>query len=138
MLFRSVFFSKVAVVFGYTVITMIACSVVTFSIFILSDLIFIFNLQALNAGVVLNNIVSIVLNALTAACCGLLALWLGFIKKSVITTIVSACVIVSLVCQVVAVAFFSSYLLYGICGTSVMLSSAAYLNMRQSIKKMEL
>ena len=135
---EKVFFSKIIIVFGYTVIAMICCEFIILTIFFASDIVFSFSREYPDFKLALHCVADTIICALIAGFCGMLSLWIGFMKKSVIATIVASCVIITVMCQIAAVMIFSTaslHIMTLIVGTTALIG---YWNMRRRIKKMEI
>lgn len=98
---KKIVLSKLSVVCGFTIISMVISNLIAFLIFgitenfihlVNGDFTFPIMLQAVETTLVM---------ALIAASIGVVAVGIGFIKKSVPTTIVSAVLIASLMCNIV-------------------------------------
>lgn len=95
-----ILFSKLAVVFLFTLAAMTICDLVAFGIFSISESISPLVDGTLSAQTMLRAIRVTVIMAVTAAEIGIVATGIGFIKKSVPTTIVSAVLLSSLFCNI--------------------------------------
>ncbi len=95
-----VLFAKLAVVFLFTMAAMIVCNLLAFGIFNISEAISPFVDDTLSIQTTLRALRVTVIMAVTAAEIGVVAAGIGFIKKSVPTTIVSAVLLSSLFCNI--------------------------------------
>lgn len=92
--------SKLAVVFLFTMAAMTVCNLLAFGIFSISESISPLVDGTLSTQTMLRALKVTVIMAVTAAEIGIVATGIGFIKKSVPTTIVSAVLLSSLFCNI--------------------------------------
>lgn len=95
-----VLFSKLAVVFLFTMAAMTICNLLAFGIFSISESISPLVDDVLSAQTILRALKVTIIMAMTASEIGIVAAGIGFIKKSVPTTIVSAVLLSSLFCNI--------------------------------------
>jgi hypothetical protein len=95
-----ILFSKLAVVSLFTMAAMTVCNLLAFGIFSISESISPLVDGALSAQTLLRALKVTVIMVVTAAEIGIVAVGIGFIKKSVPTTIVSAVLVSSLFCNI--------------------------------------
>ncbi len=95
-----ILFSKLTVVFLFTITAMTVCNLLTFGIFGVSESIVPLVDGILSAQTMLRALKVTIIMAITAAELGIIATGIGFIKKSVPTTIVSAVLLSSLFCNI--------------------------------------
>lgn len=93
--------SKLGVVGMFTVISMFISNVAIYLIFGISEQFIHLVNESLTFSIILQALKTTLLMSLVAASIGIVAVGIGFIKKSVPTTIVSAVLIASLMCNVV-------------------------------------
>lgn len=98
---KKIVLSKLGVVCGFTIISMVISNLIAFLIFGVTE-----NFIHLVSGnftfsIMLQAVETTLVMALIAASIGVVAVGIGFIKKSVPTTIVSAVLIASLMCNIV-------------------------------------
>ena len=67
----------------------------------------------------------------------LVAVWFGFMKKSVIVTITSVCVIVSILCQIIGMTLFIRPVIIAILAVILMIAVAVWINLHYQAEKME-
>jgi len=94
-----ILFSKLAVVFLFTRAAMTVCNLLAFGIFSISESISPLVDGVLSAQTILRALKVTLIMAVTAAEIGIVATGIGFVKKSVPTTIVSAVLLSSLFCN---------------------------------------
>lgn len=92
--------AKLVVVFFFTMAAMTICNLLAFGIFSISESISPLVEGALSAHMLIRVFKITVIMAITAAELGIIAMGIGFIKKSVPTTIVSAVLLSSLFCNI--------------------------------------
>jgi ABC-type transport system involved in multi-copper enzyme maturation permease subunit len=95
-----VMFAKLAVVSLFTLSSMVVCNILTFGIFSISESIIPLVNGDISAQLWLRVVKVTFIMAVTAASIGVVAAGIGFIKKSIPTTIVSAVLLSSLFCNV--------------------------------------
>jgi len=95
-----ILFSKLAVVFLFTMAAMTVCNLLAFGIFSISESISPLVDGVLSAQTILRALKVTLIMAVTAAEIGIVATGIGFVKKSVPTTIVSAVLLSSLFCNI--------------------------------------
>ncbi|WP_312637300.1 ABC transporter permease [Oscillibacter sp.] len=95
-----ILFAKLAVIFLFTMLAMSICNLMAFGIFGVSESIYPFVVGTLSAQTMLRAAKVTGIMAITAAEIGIMAMGIGFIKKSVPTTIVSAVLLSSVFCNI--------------------------------------
>ncbi|AZV42929.1 MULTISPECIES: ABC transporter permease [Bacillales] len=98
---KKILFSKLSVVSIFTIISMIISNLIIFLIFGITEKTMHLVSGGFTAAIMLQAIKITVVMAIIAACIGIIATGIGFIKKSVPTTIVSAVLLASLMCNIV-------------------------------------
>lgn len=134
---KKVLDAKITTVFSYTVVSMLICNGVALTIFLATESLFPLCQDTINAGLILNCILFLFCCSLIAALLGVISLWFGFIKKSVIVTIISACVIVSILCQVIAMTLFARPVIIGILAIIFLFAMIVWINLHYQVKNME-
>lgn len=109
---KKILLSKLGVVCMFTVTSMIISNIAIFLIFCISEQLIHLVDERLTFSVMLQAVETTIIMSLVAASVGVVAVGIGFMKKSVPTTIVSAVLIASLMCNVVANTRSSNTLLY--------------------------
>ncbi|MBR0091313.1 MAG: ABC transporter permease [Lachnospiraceae bacterium] len=132
-----IFIAKLVVVFGYTFLAMFVCGGVTIMLFSVSDLIFRFTAELPDGSFLIHSLFRLMLFSLMSVCFGMISLWFGFIRRSVIWTIISSCVIISVVCQIVAVSLFSDSTMYVMVLIAVLIAAATYSRLQKKVQHME-
>ena len=109
---KRIMLSKLSVVYMFTVISMVISNIVIFFIFGISESFIDLVNEKFTFSIMLQAAETILIMSLVAACIGIIAVGIGFIKKSVPTTIVSAVLIASLLCNIVVNATSSRAVMY--------------------------
>lgn len=97
---KKVMFAKLGVVFLFTLSAMIVSNLLSFGIFSVSETIAPLVDSPLTAQTLIRALRVTIIMTITAAGIGIIATGIGFIKKSVPTTIVSAVLLSSLLCNI--------------------------------------
>jgi len=129
--------AKIVTVFLYTVISTLLCNGISLTIFLTTESLFPLCQDTINIGLIFNCVLLMPCYALSAGFLGIISLWFGFWKKSTIVTIISACIIVSILCQVVAMTLFVRFVLMIILAAIFLTAMLAWTNLRYQIKNME-
>jgi uncharacterized protein ycbO len=109
---KKIILSKLGVVSGFSVISMIACNLIVFLTFgIIENFIHLVG-KDFTLSIMLKVVENTLIMSLIAASIGIVAVGIGFIKKSIPTTIVSAVLIASLMCNIVINASLSRVTMY--------------------------
>ena len=109
---KKIILSKLGVVSGFSVISMIACNLIVFLTFgIIENFIHLVG-KDFTLSIMLKVVENTLIMSLIAASIGVAAVGIGFIKKSIPTTIVSAVLIASLMCNIVINASLSRVTMY--------------------------
>lgn len=129
--------TKIITVFSYTVISMLLCNGVSLTIFWVTESLFPLCSDTIDIGLILNCITSMLCYSLSAGLLGIISLWFGFRKKSAIVTIISACIVVSVLCQVIAMTLFTRFVLIIILAVIFLTAMLAWTSLRYQVKNME-
>lgn len=129
--------TKIITVFSYTVISMLLCNGISLTIFFVTESLFPLCQDTIDTGLILNCIASILCYSLSAGLLGIISLWFGFRKKSTIVTIISACIIASVLCQVIAMTLFTRFVLIIILAVIFLTAMLAWTSLRYQVKNME-
>lgn len=111
--------AKLCLTFGYSVMAMLICQIVPDGVFLLTENIFPLCKGALTLQVILWNVISLIGYSLLTGILGIVAVWIGFRKKSVTVTIVSAVLAASVVCQFLSVTYIFPPMLFILLGFAV-------------------
>lgn len=98
---KRILFTKLSVVCIFTILSMLISNLVIFLIFGITERFMHLVSGIFTASIMLQAIKTTIVMAFIAASIGIIAVGIGFIKKSVPTTIVSAVLIASLMCNIV-------------------------------------
>lgn len=129
--------TKIITVFSYTVISMLLCNGISLTIFFVTESLFPLCQDTIDTGLILNCISSILCYSLSAGLLGIISLWFGFRKKSTIVTIISACIIASVLCQVIAMTLFTRFVLIIILAVIFLTAMLAWTSLCYQVKNME-
>lgn len=129
--------TKIITVFSYTVISMLFCNGISFTIFLVTESLCPLCQDTIDTGLILNCISSMLCFSLSAGLLGIISLWFGFRKKSTIATIISACIVVSVLCQVIAMTLFTRFVLIIILAVIFLTAMLAWTSLRYQVKNME-
>ncbi len=129
--------AKIITVFSYTVISMLLCNGISLTIFFVTESLFPLCLDTIDIGLILNCVWSVLCYSVSAGLLGIISLWFGFRKKSTIVTIVSACIVVSALCQVIAMTLFTRFVLIIILAVLFLTAMLAWTGLRYQVKNME-
>lgn len=128
---RKILFSKVGMVFIYTVTAMFLCGVIVFGIFFASEMVFPLCADEMNIKVIVQGFSSLMCYSLLAGVLGTISLWFGFGKQSVTVTIVASVIIATVVCQIMAMTMnylvgAVAFLIIGAIGAVIVLKSLVH------------
>lgn len=129
--------TKIITVFSYTVISMLLCNGISLTVFLVTESLFPLCPDTIDIGLILNCISSMLCYSLLAGLLGIISLWFGFRKKSAIVTIISACIVVSVLCQVIAMTLFTRFILIIILAVIFLTAMLAWTSLRYQVKNME-
>lgn len=96
---KKLIIAKLLIIVLFTFISIVLSNIFIDSVLCIINKFYNFIPDNLTTTIVINNLITIFMNALTAAGMGLIPLYFGMRKKSVPTTIVSSILIVSIVCS---------------------------------------
>lgn len=99
---KKVMLAKLVLVGVYTILSMVVSNLIIFSVFGISERFFPLVLQEFTQSIILQAAWTTIFMSLIAVCAGIIAAGIGFIKKSVPTTIISAILIACLFCNITA------------------------------------
>lgn len=135
---KTILCTKLWLVFLYPVISMLLCGIAADGIFFLTESIFPLCSDVLTPGTVLWSLFSLLGHSMLAGMLGLLALWIGFRRKSISVTIVAAVILASLVCQIASAVFFFRPALFILAGAAFFCGTAAVKDMICRVENMEI
>ena len=137
---RSVLNAKAGMVFCYTVFSMLLSGAVIFGVFYISESFIHLCADEISLGIILKSLLLLVSYSLLSGVWGMVALWFGFKKQSVIITIVAAVVISVLLCQstavFMAVSPFAGVAIFLIIGVPA--SLAVLSDIKNKVQRMEI
>lgn len=109
---KKIMLSKLGIVYLFTVISMVASNIAIFLVFGLTEQFIHLINESLTLFILAQAIEITLIMSFIAASTGIIAAGIGFVKKSVPTTIVSAVLIASLMCNIVVNATANKAVLY--------------------------
>ncbi len=129
--------AKIIIVLFYTAISMLVCNGIATTVFLSTESLFPLCQDSIGIMLIWNCIFSVLCYSLISALVSLAAVWLGFMKKSIIVTITSACVIVSILCQIIGMTLFIRPVITAILAVILMIAIAVWINLHSQVEKME-
>lgn len=130
--------AKMILVFIFTFALMMLSGICIFTIFIITESIYPICIDTITIELVIRSVIYLISYSFVASCCGIVSGWIGFRKKSTIGTVIAACIIMIIVCQISAMTFFSKetmILLIVILGA---IAISAAVSLKNQVEKMEL
>lgn len=129
--------AKIIMVFSYTAISMLVCNGIAITVFLSTESLFPLCQDSIDITLLWDCIFSVLCYSLMSALMSLVATWFGFMKKSIIVTITSACVIVSILCQIIGMTLFIRPVIIAILAITLMIAIAVWINLHNQVEKME-
>lgn len=133
--------AKIFLTFFYTTVSMLLCEGMVLGIFLLTETLYPLCPEKIDLGVAAYCCMSLLYHSVMAGFVGIISLWFGFLRKSVSMTIVSSCIIVSVLCQLAAQAIAVPAMGYpAVMGIFTVVLAAvilAYLDVYRRVKRME-
>lgn len=133
--------TKIFLTFFYTTVSMLLCEGMTLGIFFLTEMFCPLCSDKIDLKVVGYSCVLLLYSSIMAGFVGIISLWFGFLRKSVSVTIVSSCIVVSLLCQLIAQMITVSTMEYpviiGIFTVILVIVILLHRNLCYRVKKME-
>lgn len=134
---RNIFFSKVKMIFLYTVATMFLCGTVIFGIFFTTEAMFPLCADEMNVKIIVYSFLSLLCYSLLAGVLGIIALWFGFGKNSVAVNIIAAVIISTIMCQIMAMTMASLVGTIAFLVVGGIIAIIAVKNLVDKVEKME-
>lgn len=129
---------KLCLVLGYPVVSMLLCGMVTGSIFFVTERFFSLCAAApLAPKTLLWIFLSLLCHAFLSGAVSLFSLWIGFLKKSIPTAIVTGVITVTVLCQILSAAFIYHPILYILLCVAVTISILIVRNLLYQVENME-
>ena len=133
--------SKIFLTFFYTTVSMLLCEGMTLGIFFLTETFCPLCPDKIDLNVIVYSCVLLLYSSVMAGFVGIISLWFGFLRKSVSVTIVSSCIAVSILCQLIAQTIAVSAMEYpaitGIFTVILVIVVLLHRNLCFRVKKME-
>lgn len=130
--------NKILLVFFYTFISMLISGMIIITVFVVTESIIPISEDRVSLELILSSIASLFCDALLSAFCGILSSWIGFVKKSVIATVVSSCLIMIAMCQIVAMTFFDKVTMISLLTEIGIVTFCCYQNILKRAVEMEI
>lgn len=134
---KKVVLSKLLIVCGFTIISMVICNFIVFLIFGITENFIHLVGNNFTVSIILNIVENTILMSAIAATIGVIAVGIGFIKKSVPTTIISAVLLASLMCNIVVNANPNRAAMYVLAAAMVMIGILCSIFLMKKINKLE-
>ena len=134
---KKVVLSNLLIVCGFTIISMVICNFIVFLIFGITENFIHLVGNNFTVSIILNIVENTTLMSAIAATIGVIAVGIGFIKKSVPTTIISAVLLASLMCNIVVNANPNRASMYVLAAAMVMIGILCSIFLMKKINKME-
>lgn len=129
--------AKLWLVFGYPVAAMLLCGIVIGGAFFFSESLFPLCVDHLTWETIGWAFLSLLCHSLLAGAVALLPIWIGFFKKSIPVTIVTAVIAATILCQALSAAFSFRPVLFIVFGVAAIFTMAAVRSMFYQVEKME-
>lgn len=129
--------AKLVLIGGYTFRAMLLCGGGALLIFLLSESLFPLCPEPLQWHIFFEGAVSLLLHSCIAIGVGMVSVWLGLLRRSLIVSVVASVLLASVVCQAAAAAFTFAPVLPILSGAAALLAAAAALAMLRRIDHME-
>lgn len=134
---KDLLIAKFIFVFSYTFKIMLICTGSVLSVFFLSECIVPVCAEQLSVKAVMVSIFYMFFCAILSVMTGIISVWFGFRRFSVSAAIVSAVIIVCLICQIASAAFFDPMLLIIMILPVLLLSVTAFRSVCLKVENME-
>lgn len=128
---------KLWLVFLYPVAVMLLCGLVVDGMFFITESLFPLGSGDITPKTVLWTLLSLLCHSLIAGALAIFALWIGFLKRSVSVTIVSAVIAATIVCQAVSLTFTIRPVLFMMLGIVAIGAAIAVKHIFQKVEVME-
>lgn len=134
---EKIFFSKIILVLVLSVGGALLSGIAGFSIFYMTEAIFPICQDVLSFSVIINTLIKLLVYSVMAAAAGSIALWFGFRQKSVLTTIISAVILIVVASQCLSAAQGSLPVAAFLTAISMLAAIILLLSTSKSVKTME-
>lgn len=128
---------KLKLVFLYPVAAMLLCGLVIDVLFFITESLFPLGSGDITIKAVLWILLSLLCHSLITGALAIFALWIGFLKRSVSVTIVSAVIAATVVCQAVSLTFTIRPVLFTMLGIVTIVAIIAVKHIFQKVETME-
>lgn len=106
--------AKIVLVLFYTTFSMFLCGITNQTLFFITEALAPLCRDRITFFTIISSFLSLLCYSLLSGMLGMIAIWIGFMKKSVSVTIVSAVIIVTIFCQLCALSITLHTVLFGI------------------------
>lgn len=134
---QKIVLSKLSVVCGFTIISMVISNIAIFLIFGITENFIHLVSESFTFSIMVQAVETTLVMALIAASVGVVAVGIGFIKKSVPTTIVSAVLIASIMCNIVANTTSSRITMYIFAAVMILIGTIISVILTKKVNVME-
>ncbi len=135
---KKIMLSKLCIVYCFTLISMATSNIIIFCIFGTTEKIMPLVHEHFTFSIMLQAIETTLIMSFIAASIGVIAVGIGFIKKSVPVTIISAVIMASLMCNIVLSATSSKIILYILMVSVLCISLIFSANLMKKVDVMEI
>ena len=129
--------AKLCLVFCYPVAAMLLCGIVTGGMFFFIESLFPLCVDHLTWETIGWAFLSLLCHSLLAGAVALLSIWIGFFKKSIPVTIVTAVIAATILCQALSAAFSFRPVLFILLGIAVIAAMVAVKGLFYQVENME-
>lgn len=129
--------AKLWLVFCYPVAAMLLCGIVIGGVFFFSESLFPLCVDHRTWKTIGWAFLSLLCHSLLTGAVALLSIWIGFLKKSIPVTIVTAVITATILCQVLSAAFSFRPMLFILLGVAAIFTMVAVRNMFYQVENME-
>lgn len=134
---KKIVLSKLSVVCGFTIISMVISNIAIFLIFGITENFIHLVSESFTFSIMMQAVETTLVMAFIAASIGVGAVGIGFIKKSVPTTIVSAVLIASIMCNIVANTTSSRITMYIFAAVMILIGTITSVILIKKVNAME-
>ena len=106
--------TKATLVFLLTLTSMVLCGGIALSMFMITESLFKLGSDSIDTHLIESSILYLLGYSIIASCCGVISGGIGLKRSSAISAIVSACILVVVICQIAGMTLFASELLIAV------------------------
>ncbi len=134
---RKILDVKMFVVFAYTVCCMVISNVAILIVFLITESIVTLCPDRVTISMIIKSILLLLCYSMMSGFLGIISLWIGFYKRSIVATIIAACIMVVLMCQIMAISISFTPILIGIFAVVCIIALLGRRSLCLQIEKME-